>query len=350
MKRTATYRELRRIEYGPRYGVRRQSEATTALWHLPTPLLANPKRGRASLVPALQGAQPPLWPCAMQRRLGYTTHRRGFTLIELLVVVAVLTVLSALLASGLAQTHPGSRAVLCLSHLQQLTLGWHQYADDHNGLLLTCQDGILGNNGLPRPNWVSGGLDFNGNNRSNWDTNQDLAKGPLWSYVGGNASVFKCPADPAVVTFNGMVLPRVRSMSLSQVFSRGEWLDESINSNQKVWRTYEKVGTIVKPANTFAFIDEHPDSINDAAFACACTGNQPGDSPQASQIIDYPAAYHDGGCGISFADGHAEIHKWVGLKVARAPITLTGSLALNVPSGDSWIDMHWLAANTTVPY
>jgi prepilin-type processing-associated H-X9-DG protein len=25
---------------------------------------------------------------------------------------------------------------------------------------------------------------------------------------------------------------------------------------------------------------------------------------------DLPASYHDGACGIGFADGHGEIHKW----------------------------------------
>lgn len=288
----------------------------------------------------------------MQRAGMRITNRSGFTLIELLAVVAVLTVLSAILASGFAQTHPGSRAVLCLNHLRQLTLGWQQYADDYHGLLLTCQDGILGDNGITRPIWVSGGLDFNSNNRSNWDPNQDLAKSPLWPYVGRNASVFRCPEDPASVRVAGVTspVPRVRSMSMSQAFSRGEWLDKSYNTSQKFWRTYQKAGTIVKPANTFVFVDEHPDSINDAAFASACTGNQASDSPGLAQIIDYPADYHDGGCGFSFSDGHSEIHKWVGSKVARAPITLTGTLALNVSAGNSWIDMHWLAANTSVRY
>jgi len=31
----------------------------------------------------------------------------------------------------------------------------------------------------------------------------------------------------------------------------------------------------------------------------------------ASVIVDWPANYHGGSSGISFADGHAEMHKWV---------------------------------------
>jgi prepilin-type processing-associated H-X9-DG protein len=53
--------------------------------------------------------------------------------------------------------------------------------------------------------------------------------------------------------------------------------------------------------DTFVFVDEHPDSINDGAFF----------SPQSkSQFVDIPATYHNRACGFSFADGHAEIHKW----------------------------------------
>ena len=34
------------------------------------------------------------------------------------------------------------------------------------------------------------------------------------------------------------------------------------------------------------------------------------ESAAAAQIIDYPASSHDRACGISYSDGHAEIHKW----------------------------------------
>ena len=104
----------------------------------------------------------------------------------------------------------------------------------------------------------------------------------------------------------------------------------------------------MRPAHTFVFIDEHPDGLNDAGFASACTGNQPADPPAASAIIDFPANFHNGGCGISFADGHCEIHKWLGSKIGKAFITFTGNISLNIPAGDSSMDMHWLADNTTV--
>lgn len=56
-----------------------------------------------------------------------------------------------------------------------------------------------------------------------------------------------------------------------------------------------------RPAKTWLFIDEHPDSINDGYFI---------NSPTASAWQDIPASYHNGACGFSFADGHSEIKKW----------------------------------------
>ena len=48
-------------------------------------------------------------------------------------------------------------------------------------------------------------------------------------------------------------------------------------------------------------IDENAKSINDAGFAVTMVGNW---------YPDGPGAYHGGACGLAFADGHSEIHKW----------------------------------------
>jgi prepilin-type processing-associated H-X9-DG protein len=63
-----------------------------------------------------------------------------------------------------------------------------------------------------------------------------------------------------------------------------------------------KQSQVPSPAKTWLTLDEHPDSINDAYFI-----NNPG----ASSWQDIPASYHNGACGFSFADGHAEIRRWL---------------------------------------
>ena len=270
--------------------------------------------------------------------------RQAFTLIELLVVIAIIAILAAMLLPALAKAKLRAQSIQCMSNLKQLQLAFLMYPADYKEILLGCQDGLPNT----RVNWITGTLDFNGGNRSNWDINFDITKSPIWPYTGKSAGIYKCPADHATVVNGGVTLPRVRSNSMSQVFAFGEWLDGGPNRGQTVWRTYDKTASVVNPVKTFVFVDEHPDSINDAALATQCTGNQFTDPPTSARLIDFPANYHNGACGFSFFDGHSEIHKWKGSKLRNAPITYTGTLPLNVPAGDSWMDAQWLADVTTV--
>jgi prepilin-type processing-associated H-X9-DG protein len=91
------------------------------------------------------------------------------------------------------------------------------------------------------------------------------------------------------------------------------------------------------PAMTWVFVDEHPDSINDAGFF----------NPTQTTIVDTPAAYHNGACGFAMADGHSEIHKWRGCLTqqrVKQVSTIDGQYLNNQitgPPGDP--DIHWLS-------
>jgi prepilin-type processing-associated H-X9-DG protein len=65
-------------------------------------------------------------------------------------------------------------------------------------------------------------------------------------------------------------------------------------------------------------------------------------------IIDYPANYHNGAAGFAFADGHAEIHKWLGQTIQPA-VVYSGSPPSehSNPCGDSAPDVQWLQLHTS---
>ena len=57
------------------------------------------------------------------------------------------------------------------------------------------------------------------------------------------------------------------------------------------------------PSMLWVFVDEQADSINDGWMETHV--NDP------DNWEDLPASYHNGACGFGFADGHAQIKKWL---------------------------------------
>jgi prepilin-type N-terminal cleavage/methylation domain-containing protein/prepilin-type processing-associated H-X9-DG protein len=261
-----------------------------------------------------------------------TGSKAGFTLIELLVVIAIIAILAAMILPALGRAKEKTKGVSCMNNLRQMMYGWRMYSEDFNDLLVASLD-VAANQ--KRVLWVKGNMDSTGD-RGIWDPEVYIAQSPLHPYFGRNYKLWRCPSDPVTVTTPTGKQPRVRSNSMSQVFDFGGWLPSP------PWRVYSRLSTIVNATKTWVLVDEHPDSINDAA----CAVQMAAETATTAQIIDFPASYHNGACGFAFADGHAEIHKWKGSKIK--PRVKGVPMSLNVPAGDSVGDIIWWSSVTTV--
>jgi prepilin-type N-terminal cleavage/methylation domain-containing protein len=257
---------------------------------------------------------------------------RGFTLIELLVVIAIIAILAAMLLPALAQAKQKAQGIQCVSNQRQLSLAWHMYADDnHESLILSSDNGssavqpyVTSNSGVDTPNnyaWTWSHLDFT-SNPWNWDPQADITLRPLWQYMK-NAGIYHCPADTSTVAVKGVVTPRIRTISMNLFL--GGFGDN--NTPIPTWASTSYLPYYIKttdlvgsrspgPASTFVFIDERQDAINWGNFCTDMTGYptpaNPRSDPGAYEWAeDLPASYHHRSAGISFADGHAQLHRWL---------------------------------------
>ena len=277
----------------------------------------------------------------MIQRKNLTGSHRGFTLIELLVVIAIIAILAAMLLPSLARAKMKAWGVSCESNLRQLQIAWVMYADDNNQKVVSS-----GYRSPIEPTaWVNGWLDFNAGNPDNWDesTLRDPNRARFAPYLQ-NVGVYKCPADQSRVAGK----PRIRSLSMSQAFGGpGDWLDPAgftANVTSKKYRTYYKTSDLTIPgaANLWLLLDEHPDSQNAGGFGNTMVERADGSD---ARIVDFPASFHGNAGGVGFADGHAEIRKWVDPRT-RPPVKYNNSLLLNVASAGNK-DMIWLSQRSS---
>ncbi len=263
----------------------------------------------------------------MTYRRGYPVRMRrsptrAFTLIELLVVVAIIAILAGMLLPALGKAKTKAQGIACLNNQRQLTLAWTLYAGDHN-------ENLVWNDLTPDGSgWVRGILDYNGANPHN--TNLANLRDPNYAKLAPYTQavgIYKCPADPSYVVSGGKHFPRVRSISLSQAMnSRDDWLGFITKKKYTVFRKLTDLAHM-GPSQAYVFIDEHPDSLNFGDFAVSMNDGAPS---AAIYIIDYPASSHNRAGGMSFGDGHAEVHNWLDPRTVK-PVLLK-SMTLVVPS------------------
>ena len=129
--------------------------------------------------------------------------------------------------------------------------------------------------------------------------------------------------------------------------SMNNWMNPAGSewAGQTAWKLIRKTSDMVNPApaQNWILLDEREDSINDGFFVVDMTGYP--NSPGSITLVDFPASYHNKAGGLNFADGHAEIKKWVDPRTTpklRKGTELT--LGISTPNNK---DIIWLQQRTT---
>ena len=261
---------------------------------------------------------------------------RGFTLIELLVVIAIIAILAGMLLPALAKAKAKATGISCMNNLRQMSFSWTMYTDDNDGQLVP-------NAVFPTRNrsWVRGWLNYAQSVPDNTNTVY-LMQSHLWPYHR-SLGIWKCPADKSTSRHGRKTLPRVRSIAMNGFLN-----PPSLQGWQASYRPIRKLSDAAgKPlSELYVVLDQREDRINNGYFAVDMTGYNPR-NPGATRWVDYPASYHNNAGGVTLADGHAEIKKWLDPRTF-VPIRKGVNIPIFVSSPRN-VDILWLQERSAPP-
>jgi type II secretory pathway pseudopilin PulG len=269
-------------------------------------------------------------------------------LIELLVVIAIIAILAGMLLPALSKAKAKAQGIICLNNNKQMALAWRLYSEDNSDKIPGARQWEVSPN-VVQPDWAAGDWLslISPTDDSNWNVDKYNKQSLLWPYCGASLGIWKCPGDRSTgINAQGQTVPRIRSFSMNCWVGGDGWSSDSWRPQESSgWLVYLKQGDMNDPgpSQTWVFVDEREDSINDGYFIVDMVGYP--DKLTSQMLVDYPGSYHNRAASFSFADSHAELKKWTDPRTSPS-LNPKQNLRQNVPSPNN-ADVFWLQERST---
>ncbi|MBM4028289.1 MAG: prepilin-type N-terminal cleavage/methylation domain-containing protein [Planctomycetes bacterium] len=210
--------------------------------------------------------------------------RRGLTLVELLVVVGAISLLAALSFPALLRVRNQAQGTICAQNVKTLSMAWLFYKDDNDDRLVGGQAGNYPYAWVQSPTGAGTIIERQ---------KEGIRQGALYRYAGSNINVYRCPADQRM-SMAGQVAFCSYSIAGG---ANGEGLANA-------YVQAEKYSEIAQPAGKYIFVEEaDPRGWNRGSWVL---------NPLTRTWVDPLAIWHSNARStLGFADGHAEIRRWV---------------------------------------